>query len=32
MKMSNLEIKSNCTLGAMSVILYDATMKEGSIC
>lgn len=30
MKMSNLEIQNNCTLGAMSVILYDATLKEGS--
>jgi non-ribosomal peptide synthetase-like protein len=30
MKMSNLDIQQNCTLGAMSVILYDATLKEGS--
>ena len=30
MKMSHLVIQNNCTLGSMSVILYDATMKEGS--
>jgi non-ribosomal peptide synthetase-like protein len=30
MKMSDLYIKRNCSVGAMSVVLYDATMEEGS--
>ncbi|MCC7051143.1 MAG: amino acid adenylation domain-containing protein, partial [Bacteroidia bacterium] len=30
MKMSNLYIKKKCNVGAMSVVLYDATMEEQS--
>ncbi|MGZ4098443.1 MAG: hypothetical protein ACXVNM_06165, partial [Bacteroidia bacterium] len=30
MKMSNLYIKRNCSLGSMSVVLYDSVMEEHS--
>lgn len=30
MKMSDLYIKRNCSVGAMSVVLYDSVMEEGS--
>jgi non-ribosomal peptide synthetase-like protein len=30
MKMSDLYIKKNCSLGAMSVVLYDSVMEENS--
>lgn len=30
MKMSNLYIRKNCSVGAMSVVLYDSVMEEGS--
>jgi non-ribosomal peptide synthetase-like protein len=30
MKMSDLHVGNNCTLGAMAVVLYDSEMKDGS--
>jgi acetyltransferase-like isoleucine patch superfamily enzyme len=30
MKMSEVRIENNCSVGAMSLVLYDTRMQEGS--